>query len=494
MAITSPTIRIDPARVIDEVDPRIYSGFTEHMGRCIYGGIYDPENKNGLADEKTGFRKDVMDALKALKIPVVRYPGGNFVSTYRWQDGVGPRELRPRRPELAWLTEESNQFGTGVAHLNRFEAISSNTYYANLRKKNGHQEPYGVKYWALGNEVWGPWQVGQMESQDYAKKAFQWAKALRLLDPTIKLISCGETGFADWDRVTLRKLAPVVDFHSIHLYTVSEGKHLVNVMGPAAAEKGLEITRSLIDLAKIEGGLRKDLTVCFDEWNVWDPVRAPGEKGAEEHYDLSDALAVASWLNVFVRKADIVKIACIAQLLRLPVVFSNRRASLCILVIVVLIFPSFSQTTYYPLQLFSNLMRGSSLSVHVDNPASTLTYAGPTVPKFVQDLNISTPDSAKLTKFVDVSAVLAITGQGKEIRIAIVNRSDDTDFKVPILFGPQVSVKEDFVVHEVWHEDLKASNGFDGEKVNTVIKNERFKGNYELKKHSFQILVFQVVE
>lgn len=131
-------------------------------------------------------------------------------------------------------------------------------------------------------------------------------------------------------------------------------------------------------------------------------------------------------------------------------------------------------------------MRGASLSVHVDNPAPALVYTGPTVPKFVQDLSVHTPDSAKLTKFVDVSAVLASAGQGKEIRIAIVNRSEDTDFKVRILFGPQANVKEDFVIHEVWHQDLKASNGFDGEKVHTVVKNERFTGSYELKRHSFQ--------
>ncbi|KAH9475530.1 putative alpha-L-arabinofuranosidase C [Psilocybe cubensis] len=261
--------------------------------------------------------------------------------------------------------------------------------------------------------------VGQMESHDYAKKAFQWAKALRLLDPSIKLISCGENGYSDWDRVTLRKLAPVVDFHSIHLYTTSHGKHLVNVMGPAAAEKGIEITRSLIDLAKIEGGLSKDLTVCFDEWNVWDPVRAPGEKGAEEHYDLSDAL-------------------------------------------------------------------GASLSVHVDIPTPALVYTGPTSPKFVQDLSVHTPDSAKLTKLVDVSAVLASVGQGKEIRIAIVNKSDDMDFKVPILFGPQATVKDEFTVYEIWHEDLKANNGFDGERVRTVVKNDRLTGSYNLKSHSFQ--------
>ncbi|KAF9558449.1 glycoside hydrolase family 51 protein [Agrocybe pediades] len=498
--MATATIRIDPARVIDKVDPRIYSGFTEHMGRCIYGGIYDPGNQNAqLINEKTGLRKDVMEALKALKIPVVRYPGGNFVSTYRWQDGVGPRESRPRRPELAWLTEESNQFGTdefiefcrelgtepficlnmGTGTLEDALAwveycnSSANTYYANLRRKNGHEEPYGVKYWALGNEVWGPWQVGQMESQDYAKKAFQWAKALRLLDPTIKLIACGETGFSDWDRVVLKKLAPVVDFHSIHLYTVSEGKHLVNVVGPAAAEKGIEITKSLIDLAKIECGLSKELTVCFDEWNVWDPVRAPGEKGAEEHYDLSDALAVASWLNVFVRKADIVKIACIAQSVNVisPIITSPTGL--------------FLQTTYFPLQLFSNLMRGSSLNIHV---GGSPTYSRETVPKFIHDLDAHAPESAKGTKLIDVSAVLS--EDGKEVRVAVVNRSDEEEFTVPILFGPETQVKDEVTVHEVWHEDLRAKNGFDGQNVKTVVRTEAWKGIYVLKKHSFQILVF----
>ncbi|TFK32901.1 glycoside hydrolase family 51 protein [Crucibulum laeve] len=504
----APSIHIDPARVIDQVDPRIYSGFTEHMGRCIYGGLYDPDNKHGLCHPKTGFRTDVMDVLKELKMPLVRYPGGNFVSSYRWQDGIGPRELRPRRPELAWLSEESNQFGTdefiqwcremgtepyicfnmGTGTLEDALAwveycnSSANTYYANLRRKNGYEEPYNVKYWALGNEVWGPWQVGQMESQDYAKKAFQWAKALRLLDPSIKLISCGETGYADWDRVTLRKLTPVVDFHSIHIYTVSEGKHEVNVMGPAAAEKALEITRSLIDLAKIENSLSKQLTVCFDEWNVWDPVRAPGEKGAEEHYDLSDALAVAAWLNVFVRKADIVKIACIAQSVNVisPIITSPTGL--------------FKQTTYYPLHLFSNLMLGSSLNVHVTTPSHNVNYTGPTVPKFIQDITLHTPDSTKLTRYVDVSAVLAITAEsGHEIRIAIVNRSDSQEFNVPLVFGPNATVADAFTIHEVWHEDLKANNGFDGEKVKTVIKEGKFTGSYLLKKHSFQVLVFTLV-
>ncbi|KXN91890.1 putative alpha-N-arabinofuranosidase C [Leucoagaricus sp. SymC.cos] len=515
--MAAPTIHVDPARVLDTVDPRIYSGFTEHMGRCIYGGIYDPDNDHGLSDSKTGFRLDVLEALKELKIPLVRYPGGNFVSTYRWQDGIGPRDQRPRRPELAWLTEESNQFGTdefiewcrtvgtepficlnmGTGTLEDALAwveycnSSSNTYYANLRRKNGHEEPYNVKYWALGNEVWGPWQVGQMESQDYAKKAYQWAKALKLLDPNIKLVSCGETGYADWDDVTLRKLAPVVDYHSIHIYTVSQGQHAVNVMGPAAAEKALEITRSLIDLAKIQNGLSKELTVCFDEWNVWDPVRAPGEKGAEEHYDLSDALAVAAWLNVFVRKADIVKIACIAQSVNVisPIITSPKGL--------------YKQTTYYPLHLFSNLMRGVSLDVYVTTPPSTTPesstiYTDTTVPQFIQDLTAHTPDSKKLTKYIDVSAVLAHNDQSqqKEIRIAILNKHEKNEYQVPIVFGRSVDVKEVFEVYEVWHEDLKATNWFGEEKVKSVKKTGQKLdegGVFKVKRHSFQILVFTIV-
>ncbi|KAJ7167002.1 glycoside hydrolase family 51 protein [Mycena filopes] len=498
----SPYIHIDPARHVAPVDPRIYSGFTEHMGRCIYGGIYDPTNEHGLADAN-GYRTDVLQALKDLKVPVVRYPGGNFVSSYRWQDGVGPKELRPRRPELAWLTEESNQFGTddfiqwcrvlgaepficlnmGTGTLEDALAwleycnSSANTHYANMRRKNGHAEPYGVKYWALGNEVWGPWQVGQMNAVDYSKQAFQWAKALRLLDPSIKLISCGETGFADWDRVTLKTLAPVVDFHSIHLYTVSEGNHDVNVMGPAAAEKGIEITKSLIELAKIERNLTKDITVCFDEWNVWDPVRAPGEKGAEEHYDLSDALAVAAWLNVFVRKADVVKIACIAQSVNVisPIITSPTGL--------------FKQTTYYPLHLFATLMQGTSLSVHVGSSPDDQNedaYKGPTVPPFVAHLAAHTPPDALPTKWLDASAVLS--PDRTQLRLALLNRHQSAAVRVPIRFGPTASVGGRLEVHEVWSAELKDRNDFGegGERVKTVVREVTWEGGYECKAHSFQ--------
>ena len=202
-----PTISVHADRRISKINRNIYSGFTEHMGRCIYGGIYDPENPNKDLVDSNGFRKDVLEVLRPLRIPVVRYPGGNFCATYHWIDGVGPRHMRPSRPELAWEGVESNQFGTdefmkwcealgtepylcfnfGTGTLD--EAIAwleycnseRNTYYANLRRKNGYEKPYGVKYWALGNEMWGPWQIGQMTQEAYAERAHQWAKALKLV-------------------------------------------------------------------------------------------------------------------------------------------------------------------------------------------------------------------------------------------------------------------------------------------------------------------------
>jgi len=311
------------------------------MGRCIYGGIYDPGNK--LSDEN-GFRKDVIEALKELNIPVVRYPGGNFVATYHWLDGVGPRDHRPSRPELAWLGTETNQFGTdeflkwceilgtqpyfalnfGTGTLD--EALgwveycngTGNTYYANMRRKNGRENPYNVKYWALGNEMYGPWQVGQMTKEAYAEKAWQWAKALKLLDPTLELILCGQDGLSTWDTYVIKECikweshvlggdtsAGLISMHSIHIYTAAK-EHLPNATGkelasdldgpeadtdigtaPKCAERAIEITAGLIDLARFENKVPHTVprpTICFDEWNVWDPRRAEGKDGAEERY------------------------------------------------------------------------------------------------------------------------------------------------------------------------------------------------------------------
>ena len=336
------SLTIFPSMRLNKINRNIYSGFTEHMGRCIYGGIYDPSNPNKDLIDGNGFRLDVIEALKPLKIPCFRYPGGNFCATYHWLDGVGPREKRPARPELAWESIETNHFGTdefmlwckamnaepylcfnfGTGTLD--EALAwleycngtKNTYYANMRRKNGHEAPYNVKYWALGNEMWGDWQISQMTAENYAHKALQWAKALKLLDSSIELVLCGREGPCEWDVKVLKHClresgiddlgemrVPLIDMHSIHLYTASDD-HYKNVTGPLAGERAIDCIESYIDLCYYENKIpatQKRPTICFDEWNVWWPQRAPGTKGAEESYTLSDALAVGVWLNMFVR-------------------------------------------------------------------------------------------------------------------------------------------------------------------------------------------------
>ncbi|KEZ42293.1 hypothetical protein SAPIO_CDS6159 [Scedosporium apiospermum] len=431
-----PVISVDATHTIARIEANTYGGFTEHMGRCIYGGIYDPGNP--LSDEN-GFRTDVIKAMKDLNVPVVRYPGGNFVATYHWLDGVGPREKRPKRHDLAWAGVESNQFGTdeflkwceivgtepyfalnfGTGTLD--EALAwveycnsdADTFYANLRRQNGREKPYKVKYWALGNEMWGPWQVGQMTKEAYADKAYQWAKALKLLDPSIVLILCGETGYSSWDSYVIKECirydlhglggsttASLIDMHSIHIYTASDD-HLKNVTAPRSAERAIQIAASLIDLARIENKVPHTVPrqkICFDEWNVWDPQRAPGEKGAEEAYTLSDALAVAVWLNVFVRQAEHIGMANIAQSVNVISPLMTTKEGIV------------KQPPWWPLVLFSKYMRGQSLAVNV----RCGEYEGQTSPGWIRG-TVETP-------WLDVSAALQDNGV---VSLAVVNITEN---------------------------------------------------------------------
>ncbi|KKK22722.1 hypothetical protein P175DRAFT_0499024 [Aspergillus ochraceoroseus IBT 24754] len=489
----APGISIHPDRRISKINPNIYAGFTEHMGRCIYGGIYDPGSP--LSDEN-GFRKDVLEALKTLNIPVVRYPGGNFMATYHWLDGVGPKDQRPSRPELAWLGTETNQFGTdeflkwcevletepyfclnfGTGTLD--EALAwleycngtRDTYYANLRRKNGRQEPYNVKYWALGNEVWGPWQVEQTTKEAYAHKAYQWAKALKLLDPSIQLILCGQDGTASWDYYTLKHCmlpvnsplstsgVPLIDMHSIHLYTASSS-HLPNATAPLAAERAIEITSSLIDLARIENGVPNDQvrpTICFDEWNVWDPIRAEGSKGAEETYTLSDALAVGVWLNVFIRKSKDVGMACIAQTVNVISPLMTTKDGII------------KQTTWWPLYLFSKYMRGWTISAHV----SAATYDGETSPKWVRGV--------KDTPWLDVSATL---GEDGYVNVVVINIHEEKAFETK-LDGPTGEV----TVFTVTGENPTVTNMKGKEEVGISESTWSAQGSYVFPKHSLTLL------
>ncbi|CAG8984156.1 hypothetical protein HYALB_00008157 [Hymenoscyphus albidus] len=462
------------------------------MGRCIYGGIYSPGSP--LSDPH-GYRTDVLAALRELDIPVIRYPGGNFVATYHWQDGVGPREKRPARPELAWLGTETNEFGTdefmhflsvlsegkekrvepyfalnfGTGTLD--EALAwveycngtRNTYYANMRRANGHPEPYNIKYWALGNEMWGPWQVGQMTVTDYSKTALQWAKALKLLDPTLCLILCGEDGVSTWDHTVLQECIKYIDMHSIHMYTCSP-THLPNVVAPLAAERAIETTAAMIDLARIRNKIPSSTpktTICFDEWNVWDPVRSPGEEGGEEAYTLSDALAVGVWLNVFVRQSRWVGMANIAQSVNVISPLMTTEEGIV------------KQTTWWPLLLYSKYMRGWTIGTHVRAGA----YEGVTQPEWLHGvLEVG-------ASWLDVSACV---GEEGTVTLAVVNISETQEFGTEVK-GVEGEVK----VFTVTGRDITVSNMKGKEEVGVVESTWDGKGKFTFGKHSITLLTWE---
>jgi alpha-L-arabinofuranosidase len=365
-------------RAIGTLDRRVFGSFTEHLGRCIYGGLLDEGSPLAGPD---GFRGDVLAAVRDLGVTNVRWPGGNFVSGYHWTDGIGPPDGRPRRAELAWHGEESNRFGTdefmawcaaagvepvlclnmGTGTLD--EALAwveycngtGGTYWANRRRANGHAEPYGVRYWGLGNEMYGAWQIGQRTAAEYVTLARRWARALKMLDPGISLVSCGQSGLDDWDRVVIDGLAREVDWHSIHLYTGS-ADYWSNVLAPHHAEHALAVAGALIDRARYTQRIEHDISVAYDEWNVW---YRTADGALEERYNLADALAVATYLNVFVRNCRTVRMANLAQLVNAiaPIVTSTDGM--------------FTQSIYHPFRL----MAASSQRVAMDTVTDSGTHA-----------------------------------------------------------------------------------------------------------------------
>ncbi len=334
MASDSVTsVVVDPQRPLGRVDRRLFGGMAEHLGRCVYGGLYDEDSPHS---DSRGFRLDVLQLLKDLQVSVLRWPGGNFASNYHWRGGIGPKESRPVRPDLAWGGAESNRFGTdefieycaalgaepyiclnmGSGSLDEALAwveyctSASDTYWAVQRRAGGHPEPYGVRWWGLGNEMYGKWQVGTLSAEEYVAEATRWARAIKMLDPRSRLVSCGELGWTDWDVRVIDGLASLVDLHSVHLYTGSPD-YWTNVLAPYAAERAIATASALLKRAAYNQGLARVPRIAYDEWNVW--FRTTSE-GLEERYTFADALAVGLYLNIFVRNCAWVGMANMAQL------------------------------------------------------------------------------------------------------------------------------------------------------------------------------------
>ena len=490
-------IKIDLERKIGKVDRRIYGGFIEHLGRCIYGGLY--EENSPLSDEHS-FRKDVMEAVRSLRLPLLRWPGGNFVSGYHWTDGIGPVEKRPRRMELAWFGEESNRFGTdefiqycrtidtepyfcvnmGTGTMDEARAWveycngTGNTYWANLRRQNGHEAPYGVKYWGLGNEMYGSWQIGRLGAEDYVKKAVEFAKVMKWTDPNIELVSCGENGWSEWDRIVVEGLAPYVNYHSIHIYTGSDD-YYSNVLAPHQTERALRNCQALIDNARYRQHIDHSISVAYDEWNVWFRAR-DHESALEERYSLSDALAVATYLNSFVRYCNTVKIANIAQLVNvIAPIFTNKESL-------------FLQTIYHPFRLFSEHVQEIALDAFVDCE----TYQLPSD----KEASPWPHRIADLGPFKLLDVTVTSNASGNELALAVVNRDRERAHATTIQLTDSATMT-DVVAYEVNGAHPDVVNSFerphevDVKEQRLDVRGQQF--DYSFPPHSFTVLRLHLV-
>ena len=459
-------IKIDLERKIGTVDPRIFGNFIEHIGRCIYGGLF--EEGSPLSDER-GFRKDVLEAVRSLRVPVLRWPGGNFVSGYHWLDGVGPVDARPRRSELAWYAEESNRFGTdefiqycrvlgtephicvnmGTGTMDEAQAWveycngTGNTSWANLRRQHGRPEPYRVRYWGLGNEMYGGWQIGSLSAEDYVKKAKTFALVMKRTDPSIELIGCGHNGVSDWDVTVIQGLAPLIDYYSIHLYT-GQPDHYANVFSAHQAERAVRLCGALLERVRHTQRIAHPIHVAFDEWNVWYRRRTHEDRvgGVEEQFDLSDALAVGTYLNGFIRQCRIVKLANLAQLVNaIGAVFTNKQGL-------------FLQTIYHPLRLYAEHTLDTALDVHVDGPVYDL------LPEREDDVRGRVHHVADLGPFQLLDVTATCDAAGGALTLAVVNRDKDQSHKATIDLGGAQATGE-IQVSEVTGPDVGAVNSFE---------------------------------
>lgn len=474
-------IKLDPDRTIGTVDSLIYGNFVEHLGRHIYGGIFEPGSR--LAD-RDGFRTDVLQAVKDLNVSIMRYPGGNFVSNYHWLDGVGPERIP--RLDLAWYVLEPNTFGTNefMKFANKvgtrpyftvnmgtgtiedarrwveYTNVAEGPYYAELRKQHGFRDPYNIVYWSLGNEMDGPWQMGHLSAEDYAKKAREAAKLMVRTDPNIKLIAAGASNFRPggdpmhWNRVVLEELKDVVDYLALHMYVGNVEDNYYNFMAtPLVMEQRTDLARGLIleMMSRADRGDRDPIYIAWDEYNVWYRARrgadARGRNALEERYNLEDALVVAGFLNGFIRNADIVKMANMAQLVNvIAPIFTNETGM-------------FKQTIYYPLQLFAQHAYGTALDVFVESG----TYD--TTEQFPLGLGEQTA-TIRDVPYLDVSATHQPDGT---VVISVVNRHRDSAITADIL-AQEGAFSGSFEVFEVNGPDIKARNDFGSEQVRTERK------------------------
>ncbi len=462
-------VDVDTRRTLGGLDRNIFGSFLEHLGRAIYEGVYDPNSK--FADAN-GFRKDVLDEIRKMQVPIVRYPGGNFVSGYHWLDGVGPKKDRPTVLEKAWNSVETNQFGTNeflawcklagttplmglnlgtgtpemAAALVEYLNVDKGTKWSELRRSHGIAEPYGVTNWCLGNEMDGPWQIGHMSAAEYGEKAADAGRQMRYVDPNLKLIACGSSGptrptYLEWDREVLEQCYEYVDAISLHRYfdNTSEtgGNSAYFLALNLSMEKQISEVAAVCDYVQGIKRSPKKLWLSFDEWNVWyrarggtfqDGARKQAPHLIEEIYNLEDALLVGGLINSLLRSSARVRVGCLAQLVNVIAPIMTNANGL------------YQQTIFYPYNWALQYARGAALDVLVE--------PGPTynVPGYNQ------------VPYVDVAGTL--NPADGSVAIFVLNRDLARPHKVEIYWENAAGGRLQ-AAYVLTGSDLKAVNGFD---------------------------------
>ncbi|MEU2978958.1 alpha-N-arabinofuranosidase [Streptomyces hirsutus] len=392
---------LDPAFTVGPVDPRLFGSFVEHLGRCVYTGIHEPGHPSADAD---GLRTDVLDLVRELGVTAIRYPGGNFVSGYKWEDSVGPAEDRPRRLDLAWHSTETNRFGlseylsflrkigpqaepvlavnlgtrgvTEALELQEYANHPAGTALSDLRVAHGDKDPFGIRLWCLGNEMDGPWQTGHKTAEEYGRLAAETARAMRQQDPGVELVACGSSGqsmptFAAWEATVLTETYDLVDHISLHAYYEPHDGDLDSFLASAVdMESFIENVVATCDHVGAKLKSKKRINLSFDEWNVWYMTRwqerattfaqddwPEAPRLLEDNYSVTDAVVFGSLLIALLRHADRVKVACLAQLVNVIAPILTEPGG-----------PAWRQTTFFPFAQASRHGRGEVLDVRVDSP------------------------------------------------------------------------------------------------------------------------------
>jgi alpha-N-arabinofuranosidase len=489
-------IAVDADVVLHQVDPKIYGTFIEHIGRAVYGGIY--EEGSPLSDEE-GFRKDVLHAANDWGVPVFRWPGGDFASGYHWMDGIGPKKDRPRRYNAAWFEEESNHFGTHefIDYCRKLHAepyicvnlgtgtfeeaanwveycnATTDTSFANLRRKNGATEPFRVKFWGLGNEVYGEWQIGHKSAEDYAELALEAGKLMKWVDPEVRLVACG--GDSEWNRVVLEKLVHIVDYISLHDYEGSPD-YYDTLASIKRLEEKIRQTSALIEVTdslRMQGDpilamslpkKKERIEIAVDEWNVWyrkrDLWRRDVPNPVEEVYNLRDALWIASGLNLFQRMGKVVTMANLAQLVNVLAPMLTSKTGMVL------------QPTYFPMKLYHQECGTNFLQTRTSSP---------------------TFSSKSFTEipYLDVAA----TSGDKFLALAVVNRHEKQSIATNIrVSGARLA--SDGKAFEINGPSPDAENtAADPQKVAIQEKRAAAEGqtfSYEYPAHSVTVLKFSL--